>query len=428
LVHRRYLVPWSCETGPEHVELRARLDHRTPVAPIVFVEDHVLAGSHEERPAVSSYTTTEVAAESRRIAAEVVGDSALDHLGQAMLDHETPPFRLGMASGIVGELFEPIRQRLSTWVEGLDKRSRTALAETFPDTGYRRDLAQSVVQFAVHADYFALPESIYRSVLDPSSRVLAALPDLAAITDTDGLVNISGLRATRECLFIGDYALSFHQLLRRSFTSSVNDTLMQALLDGVAAGEIEDLRVAIDDRRLRLANEHQSWIEKDFWNGPPITETGLDRMEGEYPVVTVHGRPVGAEAAPWDPYDRFAVRWSIGPGPHEKTMEAEELVEPGSVAQNPLVLLRFAHAIRDTTRQTFRHLDGAVRTYTPEAYARRRNMQFATAADGINTHYRKVFRADGPISTQRWADIVAAWFRGNELALEYLGGLASTAA
>ncbi len=37
--------------------------------------------------------------------------------------------------------------------------------------------------------------------------------------------------------------------------------------------------------------------------------------------------------------------------------------------------------------------------------------------------YRKVFRIDGEVSTDEWSDIVAKWFRHNELAGEYLSGL-----
>lgn len=93
---------------------------------------------------MTSYTTSKVAAECRQIAVGIVGEAALDELAQALLDLETPPMRLGRATGIVGELFEAIRERVSAYIEGLDEEPRAALAETFPDTGYRRDLARSL--------------------------------------------------------------------------------------------------------------------------------------------------------------------------------------------------------------------------------------------------------------------------------------------
>jgi len=50
-----------------------------------------------------------------------------------------------------------------------------------------------------------------------------------------------------------------------------------------------------------------------------------------------------------------------------------------------------------------------------------------TAADfprrGRSTRYRKVFRLDGTISTDDWSLVASLWFRGNQLILEYLGGL-----
>lgn len=126
----------------------------------------------------------------------------------------------------------------------------------------------------------------------------------------------------------------------------------------------------------------------------------LDALTGKFPTVTVHGRPAGTYVAPWDPYDRFAARWSLGPDESEKTLEAEELLDPPPVA-GELVLLRYLHAIRDTSSHTFRHVDGAVRAYTRDAYEQRREMQFATPADDLVRFYRKVFLADGKISAAR---------------------------
>jgi hypothetical protein len=372
---------------------------------------------------MASYESSELAAFSREIGIRVVGEAALSELAQAMLNLEVAPFRLADADGKVGELFGPVRLEMAAYVARLSDSERATLADQFPPTGYRRDISLSLAMFAVWDAYFALPESTFETAVNRQSRVLAAIPALEALTDPDGLIRLSGLKVSPEGIFIQDWVVSFHQLLRRNFGGNVNEDVLQTLFEGVAAREIDDLRIAIDDRRLQLAQERRVRIEKEFWHGPHLRGTDLDRLDGDYPVVTVYGRAVGGEAKHLDRYDRFVVRWSLGPDPGEKTMEAEELVEPERALHSDLVPLRYAHAIRDTSTGTFRHVDGAVRTYSPGAYLERREMEFATAASNINSHYRKVFRADGKIATQRWADIIATWFRGNQLTLEYLATL-----
>jgi hypothetical protein len=372
----------------------------------------------------TTFETKLTASAARQLVVAVVGNDALESLVQAMLDQEVPPAFLARIGGPVADVLSPIREAITEHYRSLAPEEQRKIANLFPPTGYHRDLGMALTEFATHGAYFSLPHSIYRPQVDPASRVFVALPDLLSLVDERGLLRVNGMRVTRETVFVDGFALSFHQLLRRGFASNVNDTLMSALLEGVESGQITDLRVAIDERRLRLERDHQSWFEKDYWSGPPLRETRLDELNGTFPQVTVHGRPVGADAPPWDPYDRFAVRWSLGPNPGEKTMEAEELVDEASASGVDLVLVRFAHAIRVTGSQAFRHLDGAVRAYAPEKYARRRGMQFATAGDGLNAYYRKVFRADGMMDAATWSDIIARWFRSNELALEYLSGLA----
>lgn len=61
-----------------------------------------------------------------------------------------------------------------------------------------------------------------------------------------------------------------------------------------------------------------------------------------------------------------------------------------------------------------------MKAYAADTYPR-------TAADfpyrARSDRYRKVFRLDGDIPTDEWAEIVPMWFRGNLLILEYLNEL-----
>lgn len=369
------------------------------------------------------YDISEIGAAAEPLVANIVGEDGLGALVQMMLDHETPPMLLTRAEPPVAEFVEPLRGLIAGQLARLGKDERSALARWFPPTGYGRDLAGALLQAATHRRYFELPISLYDAAPRPDSRVFTALPALIERVDGSGLLRTNGLRVTSQAVYVGGYALSFHQLLRRGFGSNVNDSLVGTLLGGVQTGEISALRIAIDERRLRGERDQRLWFEKDYWVGPPLTGLYLDRLHGSFPTVTVHGRPVGADVAPWDPYDRFAGRWSLGPEPGEKTFEGEELVDPATLRAGDLVLIRYVHAIRVPPLGAFRHVDGAVRVYTAEAYTRRRHLQFAPPAHGLSAYYRKVFRADGSIGTGLWSDIVARWFRGNELTLEYLGTL-----
>jgi hypothetical protein len=61
-------------------------------------------------------------------------------------------------------------------------------------------------------------------------------------------------------------------------------------------------------------------------------------------------------------------------------------------------------------------LDGAVKVYTNN-YADRFSTQLPTEARCNN--YIKLFRIDGDIDIERWLDLTAHFFKGNEMILEY---------
>lgn len=329
-----------------------------------------------------------------------------------------PPQAVAKPAAAVRVLVEP---RLKSLLE----EERRGLRSLFPPTAVARDLAGALIQAATHRGYTELPTSLFERPAK-ESRLFSALPDLHDRLDNRHMLPTDGLQVTPQALLVGGFALSFHQFLRRNFTDNVNDALVRTLM-AAQEGTGATLRFAIDERRLRRAADQVLWIEKDYWSGPHLSEEALDNTRGHFPQVSIHGWPIGADRAPWDIHDRFEVRWSVDQDTGEKTFEAEELRDPASLAAgDELVVVRFLHAIRVPSRRAFRHVDGAVRAYSREAYRQRRELRFATPADNVVSHYRKVFRADGDLSTEVWSNIVAQWFRGNQLATEYLGQLAAT--
>jgi hypothetical protein len=273
--------------------------------------------------------------------------------------------------------------------------------------------AQSLLEAAPWEDYFAIPQSVLLPP-DQGSRVFAAVPELLERLDDDGLLEVAGLDARPHGLFFGELSLHYHQLLRRGFGSNIHYELLGTLL-AIADRQSVSARVAIDERRLRFRSEHEAIEERDYWYGPPLSESALDDPDlgGE----TIHGDPEQGRSL-LNPYAALSVRWTRD-GPL-KTVEIEELVPIRSEDEDKPVLARYLHAIRDTSTRTFVHCDGAVKAYehghyptTIQEFPRR----------GKGTHYRKVFRLDGQLATGEWSTLTALWFRGNRLILEYLSAL-----
>lgn len=356
-------------------------------------------------------------------ARDVLGEQ-LEGLVQAMLDHATPPVFLRHNHPV--SLQVPYDRAVATIREALkllDESERDALRAGLNWFLQDGDLAVSLVEHVTHSPYFEIPESVFDSSPHRDSQLLKILPAFPGSLDDDGLLECTNRDVTDQAVFEGDWALHYHQLLRRHFTAHINDALIGLLLE--TSGNETKVRLAIDDRRLRSRDEYSPYVERDYWYGPPLSEEFID---GEYSIGrTVHQAPEGDVT--FDGYSRFVAIWYRDGGHNRKAVQMEEVIRlesEGSSAtshlgSSPYILLRYLHAIRDTQEHEFVHCDGAVRAYTRETYASRLQSDWS---DGVRAErYRKVFRIDGHIPTATWSNIVATWFRHNRLALEYLSTL-----
>ncbi|MHB8794823.1 MAG: hypothetical protein ACYC90_05075 [Candidatus Nanopelagicales bacterium] len=262
--------------------------------------------------------------------------------------------------------------------------------------------------FAISVDDFAYPDS--------KDRAFENVPALLQRVDGDGLVDVSGLDARLHGVIYEEYALQYHSFLRRSFRSNINYNLIGAVLactkDGSASA-----RLALDSRRLRYVNEYEEWEERDYWYGPPLSDELLDdpRLDGS----TVHGDPEAGSY--FHPYLATEFRWVARDG--LKILEIEEQIAVLDDYEEPIVLVRYLHAIRDPSTRSFTHCDGAVKAYPTASYPR---IAGEFRSMGRAPGYRKVFRVDGTIDTQQWSQIIALWFRGNQLVHEYLASISRT--
>lgn len=335
-----------------------------------------------------------------------------DDLLQVMVDLATPPiFLMSERRHRLVAVRDRAAAVLGEWA-ALNPEEAEALVSRLPPVLQLRDTVQSLLEGAPWDDYFQRPASIFERP-HPGAPVFSALPHLLELTDDDGLLRLDGLDARPHGLFVGDYSLHYHQLLRRSFGANIHYELIGAIIR-LGRTEGVEARIALDERRLRRRDEHQESEERDYWRGPPLDESKLDDLNavGE----TVHGHPECGRSL-LCPYWAVCIRWTRD-GPL-KTVEIEEFL-PVDEEAHDLVLVRYLHAIRDTTQKAFIHCDGAVKAYEAAGYPADLS-EFRHRGRGL--HYRKVFRLDGELDAEAWSHLTALWFRGNPLVLEYLAGL-----
>lgn len=338
-----------------------------------------------------------------------------DELIRAMKDLDTAPcFLFGEDRSRIISIREHAEGAIETWVVGNQEES-IKLYDQLPSPLQTGRVAKDLLVAGIWNSYFEIAESSM-SVPSPGSRVFEHVPELLNEIDDDGLVDVSKLDARPYGIFAGNYSLYYHQFLRRNFTSNTNVDLTIPLLQAAGSGDIY-VRIAIDEERIRYRNEHREIIERDHWYGPPLDDRRLDdpNVVGE----TIHGN---TKLNSLYPYIALSSRWKREKG-NDKSVEIEEHVSlPHTNLPSNYVFARYLHAIRDTSRHHFVHCDGAVQVYRKAEYPHR----VSDFRNRNSVRYRKVFRLDGNITTDSWADIAIQWFRGNNLILEYLSQLSTS--
>jgi hypothetical protein len=351
----------------------------------------------------------------------LVDGRSLDRLLATMIDYEVQPaFLWHQPYAEVRAAAETAIDALRPHVEGLEGADKDILDEMARALlVFDQDPSKGLLALAMQPRYYSIPDSL----LDPptrDSRVLAAIPELAERIDKRGLLDIADRWDPRpDVLFVGRWAVPYHQLLRRSFSSRVNDMLVGHLLNLRRTGL--QVRIAIDERRMHPRSEHVRFEERDTWSGPPFRESRIDDPAVRRTEVTTYGWPIGVTRLPWEADERVSVRTSLADG--IRTVEIEEITAPSPRSASGLHLVRYLHAQRDIGRHVFVHADGAVRYYIPASYEARREARWPTGTGDDSVDRRKVWRVDGDMGTARWSELVALWFRGSRLVLEALQGL-----
>lgn len=253
---------------------------------------------------------------------------------------------------------------------------------------------------------------------DPSSsEVLRVYPELENKLDSDGLLRIDdGLRLADRGIFYRDHVLQYHWFFRGGdHGSSPNTDFLWRFRQ--YHGDTKDrnlFAIAIDHSRLMPKEAYADLIELSAWYGPRFSQEVLDDPRAVGLAV------VGREQSPYfsllgpSSLERTEFYWQHADG--VKTFEAEE-ISTREQLYDPYYLNRYVHAERDIENRRFRHFDGAIKAYSKDRYERR--LAARIPREDRSQHKNKLFRIDGAVDADRWLDLTAFFFRGNEMVLRY---------
>lgn len=99
-----------------------------------------------------------------------------------------------------------------------------------------------------------------------------------------------------------------------------------------------------------------------------------------------------------------------------KTLQIEELSGP-DYSFDHYYLNRYLHSERNIKSKVNRHLDGSVKIYLQNDYARRFNSHLPKEK---KSHKKvKLWRIDGNVELENWIDFISFFYKGNEMIIEY---------
>ena len=226
--------------------------------------------------------------------------------------------------------------------------------------------------------------------------------------------------------FGSDYVAMAHPYFRRRLSEdAVFAPKFIELFWTIESNEI-DAYLSLDYDRVRLNVDEYSYGEFDTWYGAPFSRkiesipNGVSKLRPPLDLKKAHISFFFNDA-----YSLY-IKWSEKAG--IKTFQAEEFktreteIEKNAFVYHPV---RYIHAEFDRSKNRFRHLDGAIHYYTESDYLDRRdsnpNYNKHSSAH-IKSKSEKLFKLNGAISVDMWAEICCQFFAGNPLIIEYLSG------
>jgi hypothetical protein len=252
--------------------------------------------------------------------------------------------------------------------------------------------------------------------------VFAAHPELFDRLDRAGLLRITPEMVHDDVLHEGvvvhrDDALFAHRHL------AWMRELVVALLELARRRELA-VWIAIHPHRLSAVDRVPMRLIHDYCYGIKITADNLDSLDAhDAGVPSFHVARQGTFARRWFPllgswfdWDRRSKHDGEDP---VKRLYVREVRPPVDRHGDALLAVdnRELHSERETARKAFTHVDGKIARYDASTYAP--SFERPNAPPGHPARRRKLWRVDGPLADDEWAELVGLFFRGNELIAEH---------
>ncbi len=328
----------------------------------------------------------------------------------------------GLVNQILGDTSAEELRSLAREDTALVRGSTFRGPEPFdPETGDLRVIAIRQIERALHGTHGKLLDAAYLPAAE-DDRVCQTVPGLFGRLETKHLLLPLTAAMVRDrtgwhdrAFRLDEFAVYPHPALRPA------RELVQDLCALAEAGA--NVKVAIDPHAVVPIADARGIGLFDYWYGMKLNLDSLDDMTAL--GATIHGRRIDQQA--WGTYPLLTTefRWSLY-SDSLKYLEVTETVPRSSVVADhgrtwftsQYVQNRYLHSIRDTASRGFVHVDGAAKAFPRDTYGPTIENPSAPQGDPI---YRKLFRIDGPIPDKEWSHLVAHFFRGNELVIEYFG-------
>jgi len=368
-------------------------------------------------------------------------------------DSHAKGHRAGMPSNLQHDMHRPIGwfQPLGLYMDGTMVRSIGQIG--FPENRAEREQLHSDVRAywaGIHSEAEShLSEIIAQTdIASPSElsslmieAAVAKKPDIArtlypefympssALVDKDGLVDYRELTVRLDEIQPGVFhdrtrnlLLFAHPFFRRNLShlNKLNADFLNLLKTTADAYSDVRVRLRLDPDIIGHPETAKNLLELEHWWGPPYSDDIASIPSG----VVEH--KADSRTRYYEGVDRTQFWWKA---PEHRvldnedefefrTFELEELIEnPSCGLRDGQFGCRYAHAEFSTVDNCITHFDGAIRSYSGDAYLNRIGTSIDRA--GKNAGYTKLFRLDGILSVEIWKSLLTKFFRGNYLIPEY---------
>jgi hypothetical protein len=271
------------------------------------------------------------------------------------------------------------------------------------------------------------------------SLILKTFPELKPFFDKDNLLSINApnIKLQKQWIEYKEHAINYHPLWKANYYDVPNDAFLKKFIDYCKLHPNKKNAIGIDYFRFGLKKFFTEYSRKAYWYGTKFNWKLADQPVPQGTPATVHGRVPSDLDIFGVLFDRVEFYWKYEERDEEGTATRKSSKKPKNISRinsfeieeivpltdnmrirGDFIATRYLHSERDIDKKAFTHLDGAIKLYDRETY----NIRFSQniPKEIKANHYVKLFRIDGTIENNEWAELVSSFFIRNELVKEYL--------